>query len=75
VGNPKEKRESPRFVYGYHLKYLRFVYAYPPKKKSPKKKSPKKKSPKKSKLIVKFPFGKKRSPKTPPKKSMMVRIP
>jgi hypothetical protein len=39
-----------------------------------------KKSPKKSKLIVKFPFGKKkkrlpkRSPKTPTKKSMMVRI-
>jgi hypothetical protein len=54
----------------------------PPKKKSSKKKSPKRKSPT-QKLIVKFPFGKKkspkkspkRSPKKSPKKSMMVRIP
>jgi hypothetical protein len=38
----------------------------PPKKKSPKKKSP----PKKSSLIVKFPFGEKKSHK----KSMIVRI-
>jgi hypothetical protein len=38
----------------------------PPKKKSPKQKSPT------GKLIVKFPFGKK---KKSPKKSMMVRIP
>jgi hypothetical protein len=53
-----------------------------PKKKSPKKKSPKRKSPmrKAEKLIVKFPFGKKKispkkTPKRSPKKSMMVRIP
>jgi hypothetical protein len=59
-----------------------------PKKKSPKRKSPKRKSPKRKpptqKLVVKFPFRKKkkspkrspkRSPKTPPKKSRMVRIP
>jgi hypothetical protein len=42
---------------------------------------PKKKSPKKSKLILKFPFGKKKkkspkkSPETPPKKYVNVRIP
>jgi hypothetical protein len=54
-----------------------------PKKKSPKRRSPKRKSPT-QKLIVKFPFGKKkkspkkfpkRTPKKSPKKSMMVRIP
>ena len=54
------------------------------KKKSPKRKSPQRKSPKRQKLIVKFPFGKKkkkRSPKKSPKRSpktpkkVVVRIP